>query len=96
MYDTGCNEDHNYRHATTGLRFSHKDGQSGESIEVTKSVSRDTGEIRKLPQLQSSRRETQIALTEVIRLEFLTEPNQETHLDFAGPIKSKYADNVYF
>ena len=40
---------------------------------------------------------TQIPSTKKNRLEYLTEPNQEIQLDFAGPIRSKTrGDAVYF
>ena len=38
---------------------------------------------------------TQLSITEVNRLEILTEPNQEIQLDFAGPIKLKTRGDVY-
>ena len=38
---------------------------------------------------------TQIPLTEINRLELLTEPGQEIHLDFAGPIQSKSRGDIY-
>ena len=38
---------------------------------------------------------TQLPSTEKNKLEILSEPNQETQLDFAGPIKSKTRGDVY-
>ena len=38
---------------------------------------------------------SQIPSTEINRLDFLTKPNQEIQLDFAGPIKSKTHGDVY-
>ena len=38
---------------------------------------------------------TQLPSTEKKNLDILSEPNQETQLDFAGPIKSKTRGNVY-
>ena len=38
---------------------------------------------------------TQLAQSEINRLEVLTEPGQEITLDFAGPIKSKSSGHVY-
>ena len=37
----------------------------------------------------------QISSTEKIRLDLLSEPNQELQLDFAGPIKSKWKGDLY-
>ena len=38
---------------------------------------------------------TQIPQSEINRLEIITEPGQEIHVDFAGPIRSKSRGNVY-
>ena len=56
-------------------------------------ASGDTREIRKLPAGKNLK--TQLPNTEINRREFLTEPNQERQLDFAGPIKSKTRGDLY-